>query len=66
LFEGETVPLPTGKRFPKPARTKLLSSNILDYPDAMSMYEKESLAAEATLAAETEIKNRPKATIKSK
>jgi hypothetical protein len=28
------------------------SPNILDYPDSMSLYERESLAAEAKLAAE--------------
>jgi hypothetical protein len=66
LFERETVPSPTSKKFPEPARTKPLSSNILDYPDDMSMDEKESLAAETKLAAEKKIKNRPKATIKSK
>jgi hypothetical protein len=36
------------------------SSNILDYPDSMSLYERESLAAEAKLAAERKIKKRPK------
>jgi hypothetical protein len=30
------------------------SSNILDYPAALSLYERESLAAEAVLAAERE------------
>jgi len=37
-----------------------LSTNVLDYPESMSMYERESLAAEARLAAEREIKKRPK------
>jgi len=36
------------------------SRNILDYPDSMSLYERESLAAEARLAAERKIKKRPK------
>jgi hypothetical protein len=36
------------------------SPNILDYPDSMSLYERESLAAEARLAAERKIKKRPK------
>ena len=33
-------------------RTKPHSTNILDYPINMSMYEKESLASEATIAAD--------------
>jgi hypothetical protein len=36
------------------------SPNILDYPDSMSLYERESLAAEAKLAAERKIKKRQK------
>jgi len=38
-------------------RTQPLSTNILDYPSNMSGYEKESLVAEAKLAAK---KKRPK------
>ena len=33
-------------------RVKPTSPNIRDYPDALSLYERESLAAEAVLAAE--------------
>jgi hypothetical protein len=40
------------------------SSNVLDYPGGMSEYERESLAAEAKLAAEGKIKKRPKPAIK--
>jgi hypothetical protein len=42
-----------------------LSTNLLDYPESMSLYERESLVAEARLAAEREIKKRPKSTVKS-
>jgi hypothetical protein len=42
------------------------SPNILDYPSGMSEYERESLAAEATLAAERKIRKRPKSTTKAK
>jgi len=42
------------------------SPNVLDYPDSMSLYERESLAAEAKLAAERKIKNRPKPSSNSK
>jgi len=42
------------------------SPNILDYPDSMSLYERESLAAEAKLAAERKIKKRPKPSSNSK
>jgi hypothetical protein len=41
-------------------------TNILDYPSAMSTYERDSLAAEAKLAAERKINKRPKSAIKSK
>lgn len=34
-------------------------TNFLDYPESMSMYERESLAAESTLA-EREKKSKPK------
>ena len=40
------------------------SPNILDYPSGMSEYERESLAAEAKLAAERKIKKRLKPAIK--
>ena len=40
------------------------STNILDYPNSMSQYEKESLAAEAKLAAERKTKKRPEAPLK--
>ena len=36
------------------------SPNVLDYPSGMSEYERENLAAEATLAAERKIKKCPK------
>jgi hypothetical protein len=42
------------------------STNILDYPNSMSAYERESLAAEAKLAAERKIRKRPKPTIRVK
>src|SRR5271156_5143054 len=37
------------------------SSSVLDYSESMSLYERESLAAEATLKAEREKKKPPKA-----
>jgi hypothetical protein len=39
------------------------STNILDYPCMMSLYEKESLAAEAKLKAEREKQKLPKRTV---
>jgi hypothetical protein len=42
------------------------SPNILDYPDSMSLYERESLAAEAKLAADRKIRKRPKPSSNSK
>jgi hypothetical protein len=36
------------------------STSILDYCSTLSLYERESLAAEAKLAAEREIRKRPK------
>ena len=36
------------------------STNIIDYPNTMSMYERESLAAEAKLDAEKKLKKRQK------
>jgi hypothetical protein len=41
------------------------STNILDYPCMMSMYEKESLAAEAKLKAEREKQKPPKRTVQN-
>jgi len=35
------------------------SPSVLDYPDTMSQYERESLAAEAKLKAEREKKKQP-------
>ena len=40
------------------------SPNVLDYPSGMSEYERESLAAEAQLAAERQTRKRPKPAIK--
>jgi hypothetical protein len=40
-------------------RTKAYSTNILDYHNNLSMYEKDSLASEAKLKAERE-KKKPK------
>ena len=40
-------------------RIKAYSPNVLDYPSNMSMWERESLAAEATLALERKLKKRP-------
>jgi hypothetical protein len=40
----------------KPTKIKAFSTNVLDYPTNISLWEKESLAAEATLAAERKIK----------
>jgi hypothetical protein len=43
-------------------KIKAYSTNILDYPSNMSMWEKESLAAEAKLASERKTKkNKEKA-----
>jgi hypothetical protein len=42
----------------KPFLQKQPSTNILDYPSNMSMYEKDSLASEARLAAEKKAKKR--------
>src|SRR5580704_19604681 len=41
------------------------SMNVLDYPCTMSMYEKESLAAEAKLKAEREKQKPPKRTVQN-
>jgi hypothetical protein len=41
-------------------KIKAYSTNVLDYPSAMSMFEKESLAAEATLARKGYRKQLPK------
>jgi hypothetical protein len=40
----------------KPTKIKAFSTNPRDYPIKMSMWEKESLAAEAVLAAERKAK----------
>jgi hypothetical protein len=40
-------------------KIKAYSPNVLDYPSNMSMWERESLAAEAKLAAETKSKTTP-------
>ena len=48
---------------PMPRRSRITpdSTRVLDYPASMSAYEIESLAAEATLAAENKIvKKQPK------
>jgi hypothetical protein len=42
------------------------SPNLLDYPSSMSPYERESLAAEARLAAERKIRKRPRPIPKAK
>jgi hypothetical protein len=42
----------------KAATTKAYWTSILDYPASMSMYERESLAAEAKLKAEQEKKKK--------
>ena len=41
-------------------RTKAHSTNILDYSSRLSMYEKDSLASEAKLAAERRAQKQPK------
>jgi hypothetical protein len=41
-------------------RTKAHSTNILDYPSNISMYEKDSLVGEAKLKAEQEKEKLPK------
>jgi hypothetical protein len=43
-----------------------LSPNILDYPSSMSQYERESLAAEAKLAADRKIRKLPRPVPKAK
>jgi hypothetical protein len=45
---------------------ELPATRILDYPDSMSQYERESFAPEARLAADREIKKNPKPDIKPK
>ncbi|HWO34906.1 MAG TPA: hypothetical protein VNO32_39445 [Candidatus Acidoferrum sp.] len=42
-------------------KIKAYSPNVLDYPSNMSMWEKESLAAEAQLAIERKSKKKPSA-----
>jgi len=41
-------------------RTKAHSANVLDYSSRLSMYEKDSLASEAKLAAERNAQKQPK------
>jgi hypothetical protein len=41
-------------------RTKAHSTNILEYSSRLSMYEKDSLASEAKLAAERKAEEQPK------
>jgi hypothetical protein len=53
-------------RMTKKKADELPATRILDYPDSMSQYERESLAAEARLAAERKIKKPPKPAVKSK
>jgi hypothetical protein len=40
-------------------KIKAFSINVNDYPKLMSLYEKESLAAEAILAAERKARKKP-------
>jgi hypothetical protein len=40
----------------KPTKIKAYSTNVRDYPINMSLWEKESLAAEAVLAVERKVK----------
>jgi len=40
----------------KPTKIKAFSTDVRDYPSNMSLWEKESLAAEAVLAAERKAK----------
>jgi hypothetical protein len=41
------------------ANHRAFSTNVNDYPDGMSMYEKESVAAEAVLTAQRKAKKKP-------
>ena len=45
---------------PRTIKPKPVSTNVLDYPEGMSQYEKESLASEATLKGERKKKKLPK------
>jgi len=40
----------------KPTKIKPFSTNVRDYPSHVSLWEKDSLAAEAVLAAERKVK----------
>jgi hypothetical protein len=42
---------------PRKSQIKPYSTRVLDYSETMSQYERESLAAEATLSAEKKLKN---------
>jgi hypothetical protein len=44
----------------KPVKLLPASTSILDYPESLSMYERESLAGEARLTAERKANKRPK------
>jgi hypothetical protein len=44
----------------KPVKLLPASTSILDYPEKLSMYERESLAAEARLASEQKANKRRK------
>jgi len=50
----------------KKQAVQLPCCHVLDYPEGMAIYERESLAAEARLAAERKIKKQPKPAVKSK
>jgi hypothetical protein len=41
------------------SKIKAYSTNVLDYPSVMSLWERESLAAEAKLAAESKSTKKP-------
>jgi hypothetical protein len=49
-----------GKTNKRKSSVKPYSTNVLDYPSLLSGFEKESLAAEAKLAADRKTKRRPK------
>ncbi len=51
---------------PKKKGSQPHPTNIVDYPSAMSTYERDSLAAEAKLATEKKINKPPKSAVKSK
>jgi len=61
IYRGYVNPAMAKKKADQP-----LSPNILDYPSSMSQYERESLAAEAKLAAERKTRKRPRPIPKAK